>query len=105
MGLASPAAVKPDGSQGLEAVDGGDGEGGGKRQSLIKGEGELPGQDARPDARAKAEGEGESHAFREEENRSDKDIVDLGKKAELPGKSVGDGEEKGGEAGSSQPRR
>ena len=59
----------------------------------MQGEGKLAQKDARPDPGAKTEGKGEGNSFRDEENGSDQDIVDLGQKAEPAGEDVEQSEE------------
>ena len=54
----------------------------------MQGEDKLAQKDARPDPGAKTKGEGEGNSFRNEENRGDEDIVDLGQKTEPAGEGV-----------------
>ena len=65
----------------------------------MQGEGKLAQKDARPDPGAKTEGEGEGNSFRDEEDGSDQDIVDLGQKTEPAGKGIENGEDRAKDEG------
>ena len=95
--------IEPDGEQGLQAVNGGDGHGGRGEEIAAQGEDELADENARPDAGAEAQGKGEGEGLWGEKDRGDEDVIDLGEETEPAGKGVEEGENGGGKRGSAEP--